>query len=216
MVLIGSQTVSQLPLVIRAWQLALRQGVGPKRIRASMTDVALIDSVDNPSRVWDEQSERVLRHDSMLLLGSPISSTTTSADLSIYTPMRLQQSGRPLRGHELTVRTLLSHLLRRINLMLDLHMDIRPAPFEVHQLLTVADSVRHDCKELSWFDWTRYSSRQRQEMTLGGVLGRWTLTGDLAPLIPWLILGQWLHVGKNATMGMGGYRLTVQSGKQET
>jgi CRISPR/Cas system endoribonuclease Cas6 (RAMP superfamily) len=29
----------------------------------------------------------------------------------------------------------------------------------------------------------------------------------LAPLMPWLWLGQWLHAGKNATMGLGKYRL---------
>ncbi len=45
-------------------------------------------------------------------------------------------------------------------------------------------------------------------MTLGGAVGHWTLEGDLAPLLPWLWLGQWLHVGKNATMGMGGYHLS--------
>ena len=47
-------------------------------------------------------------------------------------------------------------------------------------------------------------------MTLGGVLGRWTLHGSpeaLAALWPWLWLGQWHHVGKNATMGLGGYAL---------
>jgi CRISPR/Cas system endoribonuclease Cas6 (RAMP superfamily) len=47
-------------------------------------------------------------------------------------------------------------------------------------------------------------------MTLGGVMGHWTLHGSaeaLAALWPWLWLGQWLHVGKNATMGMGGYAL---------
>lgn len=48
-------------------------------------------------------------------------------------------------------------------------------------------------------------------MTLGGVLGTWTLRGDVAPLLPWLWLGQWLHAGKNATMGMGGYRLFLGS-----
>ena len=50
-------------------------------------------------------------------------------------------------------------------------------------------------------------------MTLGGVLGRWTLRADdtvtLSALWPWLWLGQWLHVGKNATMGMGGYTLEI-------
>ena len=47
-------------------------------------------------------------------------------------------------------------------------------------------------------------------MTLGGVLGQWTLHDSpdtLANIWPWLWLGQWLHVGKNATMGMGGYTL---------
>jgi hypothetical protein len=46
-------------------------------------------------------------------------------------------------------------------------------------------------------------------MTLGGVVGTWTLRGDLAPLLPWLWLGQWLHAGKNATMGMGRYTLAL-------
>jgi len=61
---------------------------------------------------------------------------------------------------------------------------------------------------LQWKDWTRFSSRQDQEMTLGGVIGEWTLSGDLEELLPWFWLGQWLHVGKNATMGMGKYSLT--------
>ena len=52
-------------------------------------------------------------------------------------------------------------------------------------------------------------------MTLGGVLGRWTLhaydPATLATLWHWLWLGQWLHVGKNATMGMGAYTLETPS-----
>ena len=38
-------------------------------------------------------------------------------------------------------------------------------------------------------------------------MGEWTLEGDLSRLFPWLWLGQWLHVGKNATMGMGRYEI---------
>jgi CRISPR/Cas system endoribonuclease Cas6 (RAMP superfamily) len=44
-------------------------------------------------------------------------------------------------------------------------------------------------------------------MQLGGVIGEWTLEGDLAPFWPYLHLGQWLHVGKNATFGLGHYQL---------
>ena len=46
-------------------------------------------------------------------------------------------------------------------------------------------------------------------MQLGGLLGSVQLQGDLAPFAQLLHLGQWLHVGKNATMGLGGYRLAV-------
>jgi hypothetical protein len=46
-------------------------------------------------------------------------------------------------------------------------------------------------------------------MALGGVVGNWTLTGELAPFLPYLHLGQWLHVGKEATFGLGGYRLQI-------
>ena len=51
-------------------------------------------------------------------------------------------------------------------------------------------------------------------MTLGGVLGTWALHGPpetLAATWPWLWLGQWLHVGKNATFGLGGYTLRASA-----
>ncbi|HOV19317.1 CRISPR system precrRNA processing endoribonuclease RAMP protein Cas6 [Ottowia sp.] len=44
-------------------------------------------------------------------------------------------------------------------------------------------------------------------MQLGGLLGAVTLHVDLPPFAELLYLGQWLHVGKNATMGLGGYSL---------
>jgi CRISPR/Cas system endoribonuclease Cas6 (RAMP superfamily) len=81
----------------------------------------------------------------------------------------------------------------------------------VPQLLATTTDLS-DEKHLRWLDWTRYSSRQQQEMTLGGAVGTWRFTAPadtLAALWPWLWLGQWLHIGKNATMGMGGYTMDI-------
>jgi hypothetical protein len=44
-------------------------------------------------------------------------------------------------------------------------------------------------------------------MQLGGVVGQWTLQGDLHPFMPFIHLGQWLHAGKNASFGLGHYRM---------
>ena len=38
--------------------------------------------------------------------------------------------------------------------------------------------------------------------------GRWTLRGNLAPFLPALHLGQWLHIGKETVFGLGRYALT--------
>jgi len=45
-------------------------------------------------------------------------------------------------------------------------------------------------------------------MALGDVVGEWSLCGELGPFLPFLHLGQWLHVGKNATFGLGRYALS--------
>ena len=69
------------------------------------------------------------------------------------------------------------------------------------QLRLLLEVVARACKSIS---------QAVNKGALGGVLGRWSLRGDpatLAALWPWLWLGQWLHVGKNATMGMGAYAL---------
>jgi hypothetical protein len=122
--------------------------------------------------------------------------------------MRLQHQGQPVRPAQLTPRKLVADLLRRITLLAEFHADQPSLVADVSSLVRHAETLHHQ-PALHWQDWSRYSSRQQREMTLGGAVGRWQLEGELGPLLPWLTLGQWLHVGKNATMGMGGYRLTV-------
>ena len=51
--------------------------------------------------------------------------------------------------------------------------------------------------------WERYSSRQEAKHPLSGLVGRALLTRIPEPLWPYLILGQWVHVGKGASFGQG-------------
>ena len=161
--------------------------------------------------VWQSSGSQLADHDSALSLPAQAPAGMKSVTLQIYTPMRLQHQGSPLLAANLTPRTLLAALARRIALVMELHGEQPHWGQAVPEVVRLADDL-HDQRELHWHDWHRYSSRQQQEMTLGGVLGRWTLYADthiLAMLWPWLWLGQWLHVGKNASMGMGAYTLTT-------
>ena len=211
MVLAGA-AIAQLPLIVFAWQRALAQGLTRDRAAADLHRVDWLDSDGMAHRIWEASAPTLLAHDATLTV-PPIAAggaaPPTALTLHIHTPLRLQHQGHPLRPAQRTPRVLVAALARRAALVMEFHAGQTHWGAAVPPLVQLAESLA-DQRELHWHDWTRYSSRQQQEMTLGGVLGRWTLRGDpatLAALWPWLWLGQWLHVGKNATMGLGAYRL---------
>lgn len=60
-----------------------------------------------------------------------------------------------------------------------------------------------------WVDVASYSARQQRSTPIGGLIGRATYSGDLAPLRELLVWGELLHVGKNAVKGDGRYRVDL-------
>lgn len=46
-------------------------------------------------------------------------------------------------------------------------------------------------------------------MKLGGIVGEVEYAGDLTPFAPFLAVGEWIHVGKNATFGLGKYTVVA-------
>ena len=154
--------------------------------------------------MWDAESSSLGAHEQKLSV--PFLPPIDAVTLNIVTPLRLQNQGHRVPLDRLQPRTLFAALLRRTSLLFELHTALPRLADDARRLTAVAASLV-DERRLQWKDWTRFSSRQDQEMTLGGVIGEWTLSGDLQELLPWFWLGQWLHVGKNSTMGMGRYWL---------
>lgn len=211
-VIFGRDALRHIAVITRAWQRSLRLGWGERRVRGQLRSVESLPAGDEqPHVVFDASSGSLKPHSPILKWAAPPLNTHSGVvHLDLETPLRMQQDGRPLRPEELSPRKLVADLLRRCNLMLDLHLGIRPAPFDAGALVAHAQTLRDDRSALRWRDDARYSARQRQEFPLGGVIGRWSLHGDLRPLLPWLWFGQWLHLGKNTTHGLGGYRLILQ------
>ncbi|WP_143892705.1 CRISPR system precrRNA processing endoribonuclease RAMP protein Cas6 [Tepidimonas sediminis] len=210
MVLVGDWAIGQLPLLVEAWQHAFRQGLGRQRIRLHLERVQWCKPDQTVQDVWTAESGRVAAHRPKLNVPEP-PEDGSSLRLMAITPLRLQHQGKPLRPEELSVRTLLLTALRRASLMSELHMD-RKIQVDVKGLLELVPQMRDQRDALTWRDWTRYSSRQGREMILGGVVGPWILTApSWSKAWSWLWLGQWLHLGKNVTMGLGQYHLEVCS-----
>lgn len=203
LVLVG-RALDQLPLIAYALQRAFGRGVGSKRV-AGVLEAIVWEQEGAPVPVWDGDGGRIAAHEPRLCV--PDLTPMKRASLRIVTPMRLQSQGHPLGPDEVTPRRLLTALMRRASLLFEMHAGMPGVAGDAPLLARRAERLEH-ARALQWRDWTRYSSRQQAEMTLGGVVGEWTLEGDMGALAGWLWLGQWLHAGKNATMGMGLYTVS--------
>jgi hypothetical protein len=203
-VLVGP-ALELLPLLVLAWRRALQTGLGPTHGTARLQRV-WVEGDDEP--VVADPAARPRPHRAMLDLPPPEAAPDAVA-LDFVTPLRLQSNGRALGLGELTPHALLMALLRRVATLSEMQLGVR-LDVDFAGLNARAPAVRGE-PALAWRDWTRHSSRQQQRMVLGGAVGSWTLAGDLAPFWPLLYLGQWLHVGKSATFGLGRYRLEAST-----
>lgn len=204
MVLIG-QAIPQLPLVILAWQQALQRGLGKGQ---ACCQLQAVYCEQDPEPVFVQGQTSIRSHSPIYLAPPPPAKELT---LVLQTPLRLQHQGARVGRRELTAPLLLTALLRRIQALYQQHLPDSPHA-ELATLFqhTAQIQISHN-EGLRWLDWTRYSSRQQQNMTLGGLVGELHLRGALEPFISALHLGQWLHLGKNATFGMGRYRLCIDT-----
>ena len=124
--------------------------------------------------------------------------------ITFQTMTRLKHEAGYARRPEFHI--LVRSLLRRVSNLLyfhdgiDLGVDFRDLIARAGQVSLTHDGTR-------WQDWTRYSSRQGAAMDLGGFVGEARYAGDLDGFLPLLLIGEYVHVGKNATFGLGRMRL---------
>ena len=199
LVLIG-KGLGLLPAVLQAWQRALRTGLGREHTPCTLLQIC----DENGLQRLSDKPEQLLNLNAIL---PPAPALGQQATLHFHTPLRLQVQGKPVRAEQLTARDLLIALARRSQLLCDVHLGSAAPQHDFAQLVAQAGTIALRPIDLRWFDWGRFSQHQQQEMKLGGLLGTLHLQGDLTPFGQLLHRGQWLHVGKNASFGMGGYRL---------
>ncbi|MCP2041864.1 hypothetical protein L1281_002482 [Neisseria sp. HSC-16F19] len=189
----------QLPLIAHSFKQAFARGITAARSRGGLAQIA----VETPAG-WQGifSGSHIQPHPDTLTLPQHY---PDSATLHIRTPLRLQHQGSVLGIHRVRADILLRQLMRRVSSIATLYWQ-HPIRADFGRLAQAARQV-DSRPQLQWHDWTRYSNRQQQAMTLGGLTGHWHLA-QLPPAFAQLLyLGQWLHIGKETTFGLGRYHL---------
>ena len=136
---------------------------------------------------------------------STLNTQNSKLQVSFLTMTRLKSEEALARRPEFHI--LLRALLRRVSSLAYFHggerleADFPGLASRARQVRLVGDGTR-------WRDWTRYSSRQDARMELGGLVGEAEYEGEMGEFLPWLVWGELVHVGKNATFGLGRIRLS--------
>ena len=128
--------------------------------------------------------------------------------LALRSPTRLVEDGRLVKPEGFDARTLVARLLERLD-ALGGRYGVGPTGAEPAAVRRQAEGVRVAERRLVWRDVFRGSGRHRARLPMGGLVGEVVLEGDLEPLLPWLVWGTLVHVGKDAAMGNGWLGLSV-------
>jgi hypothetical protein len=209
LVLFG-QALLELPLFVQALRRAFSQeGVGHdgRRGRAELEDVLREDGAREVS-VWEHRKSCTFPWSSELVV--PAFPAVRSARLNLLTPLCVKHRGDILRPTHIRAHPFLTVLTERATVLFALHAGMRDLVPDAIRL-TLQAAKLDEQRTLRPFRTKWYSASQRRVIRLEGVVGEWTLRGDLTELAPWLWLGQWLHVGKSTAMGLGRYQLELSA-----
>ncbi|MBX9685140.1 MAG: CRISPR system precrRNA processing endoribonuclease RAMP protein Cas6 [Candidatus Obscuribacterales bacterium] len=99
-------------------------------------------------------------------------------------------------------------ILRRYSDLAALYGEGRPK-LEYKELVEDSKRVEMTKSNIHYKFSRSYSKRKEAITPLQGITGSVDFRGEITPFMPYLIFGQWLHIGKQATFGMGQYHLEV-------
>jgi hypothetical protein len=222
LVLMG-RAVEYLPYVVYAVSGMATRGLGASRGRFDLVEVALIDEKGLSQTVYFGGSKRVTVPDQstnclsdlIRIRLNQLTSTTipeiNGVRVQFLTPARIRVEGdlQVTVSFDLLVR----NLLRRLSLLSAVHGK-SPLEIDYRAVIEASLDVKTSSSDLRWWDWERYSNRQKIKMNLGGLIGEIRYVGEtIHHFLPLIIAGEILHVGAGTSFGLGKYQAKTFSNK---
>jgi hypothetical protein len=190
---------------IYAFEEMALQGLGRDRAKLRLVGVR---AADEDAPVYDHAGETFhgapapVGHDEVTaragaLRGHPLR-------IVFETPARVKFRGQLCT--EPTMSALMPNVLRRLSTLSYFHCG-GPEGIDAKPVLAAGDAVEVLDRDTTWHDWSRFSGRQKAEMTLGGFTGTMTIAPPPDDVLTALLWGETVHIGKASAFGLGKYRV---------
>lgn len=203
--LIG-KAIEFLPYFIYTFEVLGEMGIGKDKGQYKLIKVNSLDNTDSEKEIYSVK-DKILHSDFLITQAHRLSIPKLSEKqliLRFITPTRIKYGGKYIKN--LQFHILLRSLLRRFSSLSYFHCN-QVLDLDFKKLIKEAASVKNMQNSIYWYDWQRYSTSQGVKMKLGGFKGEISFSGDLKDLLQFIILGQYIHVGKGTAFGLGKYQV---------
>lgn len=200
--------------VVEACRYGQKLGLGPKRTPFSLISLCSITPYALKAGLHSTQL-------SDWLIASPVLEPQRydgepqrydgepQVEIAIHyqTPIRLKSAGNIIKNRVPGLDEWLNHIIRRWKTLSEFWVTSSDELFNqlYQELPLLGDYETH--AHLYFEDWQRYSHKERNHLPFGGLKGQVSYFGDISPSVPWLMVGQQLHIGGKTTFGLGYYDL---------
>jgi CRISPR-associated endoribonuclease Cas6 len=206
------EAINYLPYFIVAFRELAEGGFGLNRARCTLSSIEALTPQGKATTIY-ESTDGIVRPPREHLTWSMLAEhAVTLKGLREITIQFLTPTTLKAEGAVVTVPQF-HHLIKRLRDRANalayfyggeaLDLDFKAFGQHAEQVKAVETSSR-------WLERSR-RTRQGEQQNLSGFVGEVTYRGDLEPFIPLLLLGEYIHVGKNAAFGNGWYRLQIPS-----
>lgn len=204
--IVFGSAVAKISYILLAWVKTENLGFTTERAHARLIKAEQLKDGEPDILLYDFENSEAETGKISPLCSFPPEKEISSLRIVLKTPLRIQRAGHPLVPDQLTARDFFISLLRRQQNMAKHHIT-EYDEVDFKKLLPEINNISMVNADLHWFDWARYSSRQKKKIALGGIMGSFNLDGNLKKLYPYLKMGEFFHLGKSAVLGMGKYEI---------
>ncbi len=198
--------INDLPFFVYSFILAGKIGISYKR---SKYKLMFVDNICNNkfTRIYNDTLGQLSTTYSPVDIKATLSEDVNynNITLNFLTPLRIQEKGlirdKNLITKELLIRTIERRILIISNLFCNNLVDDIKTP--INNAISITNN------NLYYYDWSRYSNRQKTKMEMGGFKGDITLTGDISKFYNLIKLGELTNIGKNTVFGLGKYEVIL-------
>lgn len=207
LVLIG-RAIEYLPYFVYAVEELGRMGIGKSRGKYNLIEVIGL-GINGEVKVFSERERRFLNSGpkitpDKIMIGR--NERIEKIEIRFLSPARFVYEEKLTEDIEFHI--LLRSLLRRLSSLMYFHCGKR-LDMDFRDVIEKAGTIRIVENGLVWKDWMRHSSRQDSWRVSGGVVGSISYQGPLQDFLPLLWLGEYIHIGKQTSFGLGQLRVGI-------